>query len=366
MVALAATNRRRLTPQVEEGDASALRRLTRNAVLEIVAGIAVVAIVGALGVAIPAAHQSPVWPFSFTLSLAPVEESVRTRWILGACIATLCVIVLALAFATCPGEARWAAIRHRVRGRGHGSSPGRHRAPRKARVPDIVCGLAGQVHDAGHRPRRLPPMTPTACNAMACMGAAMALRQRRCRSSQPTLAEHAAHHRSGDLFWWIAHGIPNTPMPAFSPRLDDEELWTLVQYLRALSESRTAQALTIRVEPFLPITAPDFAFEESPHVQETLVRLRGHEVLLVVGVLPESLPRLRQIEAQRTDLAKRGDSGHPDGDKPRHLPGGRASNPGRAPARNRGFRHNENVCDVRMRGRDSLRIVHTAARRMAR
>ena len=120
------------------------------------------------------------------------------------------------------------------------------------------------------------------------------------------LAEHAAHHRPGDLFWWIAHGIPNTPMPAFSPRLDDEELWTLVQYLRALSESRTAQALTIRVEPFLPITAPDFAFEESPHVQETLVRLRGREVLLVVGVLPESLPRLRQIEAQRTELAKAG------------------------------------------------------------
>ena len=72
--------------------------------LEIVAGIAVVAIVGALGVAIPAAHQSPVWPFSFTLSLAPVEDSVRTRWILGACIATLCVIVLALAFGRALGK----------------------------------------------------------------------------------------------------------------------------------------------------------------------------------------------------------------------------------------------------------------------
>ena len=64
MVALAAINRRRLTPQVEERDVSALRLLTRNAVLEIVAGIAIVAIVGALGVAIPAAHQSPVWPLA--------------------------------------------------------------------------------------------------------------------------------------------------------------------------------------------------------------------------------------------------------------------------------------------------------------
>jgi len=124
--------------------------------------------------------------------------------------------------------------------------------------------------------------------------------------SPADLAEHAAHHRPGDLFWWIAHGIPNTPMPAFSPRLGDEELWMLVQYLRALSESRTAQALTMRVEPFLPITAPDFAFEESPRVQETLVRLRGQELLLVVGVLPESLPRLRKLEAQRTELAMAG------------------------------------------------------------
>ena len=71
MVALAATNRRRLTPQVQDRDASALRTLTRNVALEIVAGIAVVAIVGALGVAIPAVHQSPVWPFSLTLSLEP-------------------------------------------------------------------------------------------------------------------------------------------------------------------------------------------------------------------------------------------------------------------------------------------------------
>ena len=154
MVALAAINRRRLTPQVEERDASALRLLTRNAVLEIVAGIAIVTIVGALGVAIPAAHQSPDWPFSFTLSLEPVEESARTRSILGACIATLCIIVLALAFARARakriGPQTAVAFGGVVRRR----SPGRHWAPRKARVPDIVCGLAGQVHDAGNRPRR--------------------------------------------------------------------------------------------------------------------------------------------------------------------------------------------------------------------
>jgi putative copper resistance protein D len=290
---------------VEESDGAALRRLTRNAVLEIVAGIAIVAMVGALGVAIPAAHQSPVWPFRFTLSLALLEESVRARWILGACIAALGAIVLAL------GCARvW----------------GKRIGPRSALLiggvvtAAVALAIGLHVRPAYPTTYAAPPVKYTApaiarggasydTNCALCHG----LRGRGDGPAAATLpvkpanlAGHAAHHRSGDLFWWIAHGIPNTPMPAFSPRLDEEELWTLVQYLRALSESQTAQALTVRVEPFLPIAAPDFTFEESPPAQETLVQSRGREVLLVMGVLPESLPRLRELEVQRTDLARVG------------------------------------------------------------
>ena len=305
MVALAAINRRRLTPQVEAREVLALRLLTRNAVLEIVAGIAIVAIVGALGVAIPAAHQSPVWPFSFTLSLAPVEGSVRTRWILGACIATLCVIVLALALA-------------RAWGKRVGTQTG---AGIGCVVTVAVLVTIGLLAKPAYPTSYAASPIKYTTRAIARGGASYDTNCAQChglhgRGDGPAaatlpikpvdLVEHAAHHRPGDLFWWMAHGIPNRPMPAFSPRLDDEELWTLVQFLRALTESRAAQALTVSVEPFLPITAPDFAFEELPPVQETLVQLRGYEALLVIGVLPESLPRLRQIEAQRTALAKAG------------------------------------------------------------
>jgi copper resistance protein D len=244
MVALAATNRRRLTPQVQDRDASALRTLTRNATLEIVAGSAVVAIVGALGVAIPAVHQSPVWPFRLTLNLEPAYPTSYARSPVGYTTATIA-----------RGSAAYAAN----------------------------CVQCHGLHGRGDGPSAATlPIRPV------------------------DLVEHAAHHRPGDLFWRIARGIPQTPMPAFSPRLSDEELWTLVQYLRALSESQMAQALTTRVQPLLPIAAPDFAFEESPRVQETLANLHGDEVLLVAGVLPESLPRLQQIETQRTDLATAG------------------------------------------------------------
>jgi putative copper resistance protein D len=301
MVALATTNRRRLTPRVEEHSAPALRLLTRNAVLEIVAGGAVVAIVGALGVAIPAAHQPSAWPFGFTLSLARIEDSVRARWLLGACITAPCAIAIALAFA-----------------RARGNGIGRRYALMlgSAVTAAVLLAVVLLVEPAYPTTYAASPVKFTA-QAIARGSASYDANCAQChglhgRGDGPAattltikpidLAEHAAHHRPGDIFWWIAHGIANTPMPAFSPRLDDEELWTLVQYLRALSESRTAQALTMHVEPFLPITAPDFAFEESPTVQETLSQLRGHEVLLVMGVLPDSLPEMRQIEAQRTKL----------------------------------------------------------------
>lgn len=62
MIALAADNRLRLTPRLVALSATpasskkAIARLRRNATLEIVAGVVIVGIVGALGLAMPAAH----------------------------------------------------------------------------------------------------------------------------------------------------------------------------------------------------------------------------------------------------------------------------------------------------------------------
>lgn len=58
IVALAAVNRQRLTPRLREGDPRAKRALGRNAVAECVLGFAIVAIVGQLGITIPAAHHT--------------------------------------------------------------------------------------------------------------------------------------------------------------------------------------------------------------------------------------------------------------------------------------------------------------------
>ena len=66
MLAVAATNRFQLTPRLAS-DHTSQRSLRRNAMLEIAAGVAIVAIVGALGTMVPGAHSTIHGPFALAL-----------------------------------------------------------------------------------------------------------------------------------------------------------------------------------------------------------------------------------------------------------------------------------------------------------
>ena len=44
-------------------------------------------------------------------------------------------------------------------------------------------------------------------------------------------------HPDGDIFNFIANGVPGTAMPVFSESLSDEQIWHLVNYLRSLTET---------------------------------------------------------------------------------------------------------------------------------
>jgi copper transport protein len=47
------------------------------------------------------------------------------------------------------------------------------------------------------------------------------------------MAVHVPLHQDQEIFEFIEHGFPGTAMPAFSPQLDNEEIWHLTNYLRA-------------------------------------------------------------------------------------------------------------------------------------
>ena len=67
MIALAAANRSRWTPQLAATARGAVP-LSRNARIEAALGACVLAVVGVLGISIPAAHDDVRWPFAFRLA----------------------------------------------------------------------------------------------------------------------------------------------------------------------------------------------------------------------------------------------------------------------------------------------------------
>jgi mono/diheme cytochrome c family protein len=58
---------------------------------------------------------------------------------------------------------------------------------------------------------------------------------------------HVPQHAPGEIYYWISSGIPGTAMPAWQdvdpatgkPRLSDDERWSIIRYLQALSRGDT-------------------------------------------------------------------------------------------------------------------------------
>ena len=296
MLAIAATNRWRLTPQLTSDDAAA-RSLRRNATLEIAGGVVIVAIVGALGTMIPGAHQSPVWPFTFALRLSLVDltgtarfalvaiagfafaaliliiAGVRRRfaqlWIPGSIVMLLCAAVSGwvLAVPALPTTFAMSAVPYTVDAIAHGAAGyAQH------------CSVCHGLDARGNGPYAASlPIKPV------------------------DLAQHALHHPQGDLFWRIAHGIPDTPMPAFSPALSDTDIWGLVQYLVARASAQAATSLGPHPHANSMSMAPDFTYERPGQGQRTLSGQRT-PALIVIYSLPQSRTRLDEIASDHRVL----------------------------------------------------------------
>jgi putative copper resistance protein D len=303
MLGLAVTNRGVLTPRLVSGDRGALRLLRRTAVLEVAAGIGVVIIVGVLGTTVPAAHQSPVWPFDYTLSWLPLQQSAWMQVVVAAAgiVACICAAVIVAGLLGRPPRVHFAALAGIAIPAGifawllgvpaypttYLVSPVRYTADAIISGSALYASHCSACHgDEGRRD-----------------GAAAALLPVR-----PASLSRVPSQREGDLFWWIAHGVPKTPMPGFASQLSDTEIWNLIQFLDAQAMARNAIAMTDRVKPLRPVFAPDFTFEIGGRPQESLQGQRGNRVtLLVFYTLPQSLSRLRELaNKQRAILAAGG------------------------------------------------------------
>jgi putative copper resistance protein D len=321
MLALAAVNRFRYTPQILQSasyvrEASCYDVLTRlgvNAMGEIALGIAVVCIVGAMGIATPAAHVQTVWPFRYTFNLEAARENslstavclaviaasiifgsivLRHRRLAAACAAGIAMVALSillslLAVPANPGT--------------YFRSPIRYSAESIASGAQLYAEQCSICHGPqGHGPQSHESQGHGSQHHGEGPGAA-------------ALAEHPAgpteqvlHHREGDVFWWIKHGIPGTPMPAFDGRMREFDIWDVINWLRAQGEAEEAMHMGTAVQSWA-IEAPGFTFQIDHGPQESLADQRGHSnVLLVLFDPTESRARMRALSKSQTELQRAG------------------------------------------------------------
>ena len=291
LVAIAAVNRQRLTPRLADGDAGARALLRRNALREVIVGVAIVAIVGVLGTMVPGAHESPVWPFAFTLDFSTDMLDAR-RWHVLAASAGIALAGIVLIIAGMRRRATWSWIAGSI-----------------AVLACAIASLSAFAAPAFPTTYATSPV-PYAVPAVARGAARFAQECASCHGAQArgdgpaakslakppaNLALHGAHHPPGNLYWWIAKGIAGSPMPAFAPRLSDVELWELVEYLVARSAAEASAAIDARIAP-TGVRVPDFTYEVPQQGQQTLLAQRA-PALIVLYSLPRSEPRLMALES---------------------------------------------------------------------
>lgn len=277
MVAIAAMNRLKLTPELFTGSATvALRRLRHNALIEAAVGVVIIAIVGALGTIPPALHVEPWWPLPFRFD----SDTFTTPTLrVDALLATAGAVIAAAAIV--------AAVVSRRR--------------RRAAILACLIALGGLIWNLQFF---VVPAFPTSFYraptnfTLASIARGQALFEQHCagchgaggRGNGPNAlaldmetsdltAAHVYAHSDGDLFWWIGHGMGDT-MPGFGDAIDDQARWNLIDFIHANADAVRLQRRAAEGPNAFP--APSFT-AECPGGSRTLEDLRGRFVRLVAG-----------------------------------------------------------------------------------
>jgi putative copper resistance protein D len=311
MVALAALNRLRLTPQILAAsgnfsgahEPAALLWLRRAAVTEFLIGLAIVIVIGALGATIPARHGQPVWPLPFAFDWDLIDESTSVRnftlfagagAVLGVLLATWGVSIRRWSLSlvgVVAALASVAVVAERLLVPAYATTY--FRSPVSYTVTSVAQGASLFAHDC------------EPCHGPRGHGDGPAAKYLGIKPAN--LTEHAFHHREGDLFWWVKQGIAGTPMPSFEGRLSDGEIWDVINFLRVLTQSEASQTLNAYVDPWRPIIAPDLTFQIGRQAQESLKQQRGRAIVLLIFYSPqESLRRLQWLTASKPTLDRAG------------------------------------------------------------
>jgi len=281
----ALVNRYRLAPALLGADAEVQRRLlVRSIAVQSVFGLAVVLAAGVLSQLSPAIHTQAVWPFTDQPSLTTVREDPEFRdevtraalMLAGAAVILVVPFVtlrrrwFALPGVVVAGVLTWLAVPHLDLLFIPATPTSFYRSPTSFSTETIVAGAAlypghcASCHGAdgrGDGPQAAALPVPPA----------------------DLTAPHLWEHPDGELFWWLSHGMEapegGLAMPGFADVLGDDDIWALIDFIRA-HNAGVAHAASGVWSP--PVQAPSFQMS-CGEVSQDLTDLRGRVVRLVFG-----------------------------------------------------------------------------------
>jgi len=272
-----------------------LRRLQRRLLCEAALGVAILIIVGSLGVTPPANHVPPTWPLSFRLNWE-VTRNLPDEWsrmLLGGQVALAGLLALGYAVLGRYGRRLVAGLGAAgvvaglyvvCQAMAIDAYPTTYVRPA---VPYQALSIANGSH--------LYQAHCAVCHGVAGYGDGPAAPTLNPRPANLT-AKHTTDHTVGDIFWWLAYGMKGSAMPGFHDRLSEEERWDLINFLRTLAAAEQARPLGPYTEPEPWLVAPDFSYTTMAGDGQTLKDHRGQSnVLLVFFDLPRSHERLVQL-----------------------------------------------------------------------
>jgi copper resistance protein D len=311
---------RELLPMLELKPSDATFRSYANRVkLETVLAVLIVVIASDMAGLAPPEHENIVWPLPFRFSFAATWAApwVPSRFIGGGALILLGLAALVLSFVP--------SLR-----------PAWFRFPKNASLgAGVTAVLAGaglafpaisvQAFPDTYLSTDIPYAATSIAaglkhyedNCTGCHGvgghgdgpAASSLPIKPADLSAP----HTALHTGGDLYWWVTHGIANSPMPAFADVLTDDDRWDIINFLGAFSVGYQGRVIEPRIQPGQYwLAPPDFEVTDETGTSNLLSDYRKKSAVLVVLFsctqenLAQEMARLEQLLAARERLAGTG------------------------------------------------------------
>ncbi len=279
LVALATVNREVLTPRLsatprgakQRASELALRGLRRNSLIEAGLGLGVLSIVAVLGTMVPAAHQQPLWPFPirFNADVLTAPEFRGEVWLALASAA----LGLGLACASFVFRKLWGAVAVVWLVIIAFFLPSLSLLTLPAYPTSFFQSPAGYTTRSIALGQKAFAQNCASCHGAEGQGDGPLAKQLPNPPADLT-AGHIYAHSDGDLFWWISHGIADTPMPGFAGRMDEATIWNLIDFIHANADG-------VRAARGTPAQAPDFAIQCPEGTITDLRQLDGTVVHLV-------------------------------------------------------------------------------------